>query len=206
MGVKRLIPVYRFKMRIDVQRDVGPRQLQEHFDRAAKLRSELRKKENRIKRQAQQLAWGLAELMEPGQSHHRIGLSIHAFEVEGRTCLASGYLEERGDKFQYRYAVLCGGEQARRALKTVQLDPGDSDEPGPHRRVGLAIYDDYEDFVDRLPRYLKDVIRDLEARIERTQALEATGKSVGAEIRRSAKRFGKKPSSTPSSESPAPNL
>lgn len=50
-----------------MQRDTSPRELQEHFDRAAKLRSELRKKENRIKRQAQQLAWGVAALMEPGQ-------------------------------------------------------------------------------------------------------------------------------------------
>jgi hypothetical protein len=178
-------------MRSDVQRDTSPRELQEHFDRAAKLRSELHKKENRIKRQAQQLAWGLADLMEPGEHHHRIGLSIHAFEVEGRTCLASGYLEERGDKFNYRYAVLCGGEPARRALKTAPLDPGDSDEPGPHRRVGLATYDDYEDFVDRLPRYLKDVIRDLETQLEDAKAIELQNEAAGKQIRSAAKRFGR---------------
>lgn len=178
-------------MGIDVQRDISPRDLQEHFDRATKLRSELYKKENRIKRQAQQLAWGLAALMEPGHSHHRIGVSIHAFEAEGRTCLASGYLEQRGEKFEYRYAVLCGGEPARRTLKTAQLDPGDSDEPGPQRRVGLATYDDYEDFVERLPRYLKDVIRDLETELDRAKAIDESNQTVGREIRAVAKRFNR---------------
>ncbi len=178
-------------MIFDVQRDLNPRQLQESFDRAAKLQGELRKKESRIKRQAQQLAWGLAALMDPGDHHHRVHVGIHAYEVDGQTCLASAYDEEVGDKCRYRYAVLCGGEAAKRALKTAQLDPGDSDEPGPHRRIALAGYEDYEEFIERLPRYLNDVIRDLEARIERTKALEASGQSVEAEIRRSAKRFGR---------------
>ena len=190
----------------DVQRDLNPRHLQESFDRAAKLQVELRKKESRIKRQAQQLAWGLAALMDPGDHHHRVHVGIHAFEVHGQTCLASAYLEEVGDKYHYRYAVLCGGESAKKALKTAQLDPGDSDEPGPQRRIALASYEDYEEFIERLPRYLNDVIRDLEARVERTKALEATGHSVGAEIRSSAKRFGNKPSNKPLSGSPAPNL
>ena len=179
-------------MIFDVQRDLNPRHLQESFDRAAKLQGELRKKESRIKRQAQQLAWGLAALMDPGDHHHRIHVGIHAFEVDGQTCLASAYLEEVGDKYHYRYAVLCGGESAKKALKTAQLDPGDSDEPGPQRRIALASYEDYEEFIERLPRYLNDVIRDLEARIEHRKALETTGQSVGAEIRTSAKRFGKK--------------
>lgn len=178
-----------FKVGIDVQRDSSPRDLQEHFDRAAKLRGELHKKENRIKRQAQQLAWGLAALMEPGQSHHRVGVSIHAFEAEGQTCLASGYLDQRGEDFQYRYAVLCGGEPARRALKTAHLDPGDSDEPGPNRRVGLSTYDECEDFVERLPRYLKDVIRDLETELDHAKAIELGGQEVDREIRSAAKRF-----------------
>lgn len=179
-------------LKIDVQRDPNPRQLQEHFDRAAKLRGELRKKENRIKRQALQLAWGLAALMEPGHSHHRIGVSIHAFETDGRTCLASGYLEQRGEDFQYRYAVLCGGEPASRALKTAQLDPGDSDEPGPNRRIGLASYQDYEEFVERLPRYVKDVIRDLEAKVEHTKAIEELGLEASKEIRSAARRLGRR--------------
>jgi len=178
-------------MIFDVQPDLNPRHLQESFDRAAKLQGELRKKESRIKRQAQQLAWGLAALMDPGDHHHRVHVGIHAYEVDGQTCLASAYDEEVGDKYRYRYAVLCGGEAAKRALKTAHLDPGDSDEPGPHRRIALASYEDYEEFIERLPRYLNDVIRDLEARIEHAKALEATGQSVGAEIRRSAKRFGK---------------
>lgn len=192
-----MAPVGSFKMRINVQRDPNPRDLQDRFDRAAKLRSELRKKENRIKRQAQQLAWGLAALMEPGQSHHRIGVSIHAFEAEGRTCLASGYLEQRGDDFEYRYAVLCGGEPARRALKTAPLNPGDSDEPGPQRRVGLATYDEYEDFVERLPRYLKDVIRDLESELDHAKAIDVSNQTLGSGIRAAGKGFGRRAADTP---------
>ena len=178
-------------MIFDVQRDLNPRHLQESFDRAAKLQSELRKKESRIKRQAQQLAWGLAALMDPGDHHNRVHVGIHAFDVDGQICLASAYDEEVGDKYRYRYAVLCGGEAAKRALKTAQLDPGDSDEPGPQRRIALASYEDYEEFIERLPRFLNDVIRDLESRIEGVKALEATGQRVGSEIRASAKRFGK---------------
>ena len=178
-------------MIFDLQHDLNPRHLQESFDRAAKLQGELRKKESRIKRQAQQLAWGLAALMDPGDHHHRVHVGIHAFDVDGQTCLTSAYLEEVGDQYRYRYAVLCGGEAAKKALKTAQLNPSDSDEPGPNRRIALASYEDYEEFIERLPRYLNDVIRDLEARMERTKALEATGQSVGPEIRRSAKRFGK---------------
>ena len=49
-----------------------------------------------------------------------------------------------------------------------------------------------DEFIERLPRYLNDVIRDLEARVERTTAIETTNGRVGAEIRTSAKRFGKK--------------
>lgn len=178
-------------MDFDVQPDLNPRHLQESFDRAAKLRADLRKRENRIKRQAQQLAWGLAALMDPGDHHHRVHVGIHAFDVDGRTCLTSAYDEEVGDQYRYRYAVLCGGEAAKRALKTAQLDPGDSDEPGPHRRIALASYEDYEEFVERLPRFLNDVIRNLEAKVERTKAIETTNRRVGAEIRTSAKRFGK---------------
>ena len=176
-------------MIFDVQRDLNPRHLQESFDRAAKLQGELRKKESRIKRQAQQLAWGLAALMNPGDHHHRIHIGIHAFDVDGQTCLASAYLEEVGDKYRYRYAVLCGGESAKKALKTAQLDVGDSDEPGPQRRMALASHEDYEEFIERLPRYLNDVIRDLETKVERTKALDATDKRVGSKIRASAKRF-----------------
>src|SRR5712691_10149129 len=109
------------RMIFDLQRDRNPRHLQESFDRAAKLQGELRKKESRIRRQAQQLAWGLAALMEPGDHHHRIHVGIHAFDVDGQTCLASAY-EEVGDQYRYRYAVLCGGEAAKRALRTAQLD------------------------------------------------------------------------------------
>jgi hypothetical protein len=129
--------------------------------------------------------------MDPGDHHHRVHVGIHAFDVDGRTCLTSAYDEEVGDQYRYRYAVLCGGEAAKRALKTAQLDPGDSDEPSAHRRIALASYEDYEEFVERLPRFLNDVIRNLEAKVERTKATETTNRRVGAEIRASAKRFGR---------------
>jgi len=50
-----------------------------------------------------------------------------------------------GDDYRYRYAVLCGGEATTRALRSPPLDPGDSDEPGLGRRVGLTTYSDYDD-------------------------------------------------------------
>jgi hypothetical protein len=123
----------------------SPRDLQESFKRAVRLRGDLRKRQNRIDRQAQRLAWGLAALMDPGDFHYRLGLGIHAFDVEGRTCIPATYHDEREDETCYRYAVLCGGEEAIRALRTVPLDPGDSDEPGPRRRVALATFDEYEE-------------------------------------------------------------
>ena len=63
-------------------------------------------------------------------------------------CLAAAYLEPEGDGYRYRYAVLCGGEAAKRALRIAVLDSGGSDEPGPGRRIALATY---ADFVYRLP-------------------------------------------------------
>ena len=129
----------------------------------------------------QTLAKGLADLMRPGDMHHRRGIGLHAFAVEDVLCLAAAYLEEERDGYRYRYAVLCGGEAAKRALNTADLDPEDSDEPGS-RRIALAGYDDYVAFVDRLPKYLEDVTRGLEARIREAESTEATARKVGREI------------------------
>lgn len=74
---------------------------------------------------------------------------------------------EVGDDYRYRYAVLSGGEAVRRALRSAALDPGDSDDPGPNRRVALATYADYDDFLYRLPTYLSDVERGYQARLAR---------------------------------------
>ena len=71
----------------------------------------------------------------------------------------AAYLEAEGDNFRYRYAVLCGGEAAKRALRTAVLDPSDCDEPGSGRRIALATYADYDDFVYRLPKIIADVTR-----------------------------------------------
>jgi hypothetical protein len=61
--------------------------------------------------------------MQPGEMHYRRSVGLHAFPVDGVRCLAAAYLEEEGDGYRYRYAVLCSGEAAKRALKTANLDP-----------------------------------------------------------------------------------
>jgi hypothetical protein len=72
----------------------------------------------------------------------------------------------------YGYAVLCGREAAKRALRTAALDPGDSDEPGSGRRVALATYDDYDDFLYRLPKFIADITRDLEECVRQAEGAE----------------------------------
>ena len=148
---------------------VSPRQLEQSFARATQLRAELQRKERAIGRRVQILAKGLAALMEPGAHFHRRGVSLHVFDVDGAAFLAAAYLEPGGDGYRYRYAVLYGGEAARGALRTATLDPGDSDPPGPERRIAPATYADYDDFVERLPAYLADITRDLERRVHRTE-------------------------------------
>jgi hypothetical protein len=135
----------------------SPGQLEQSFARASQLQAELQRKERAIGRKVQVLALGLAGLMEPGAHLYRSGVGLYAFDVGGVVCLAGAYLEAEGDG--YRYAILCGGEAAKRALRTAVLDPGDSDEPGPGRRIALATYADYNDFVYRLPTFIADVTR-----------------------------------------------
>jgi hypothetical protein len=144
-------------------------QLEASFARAAVLQREIERKERLLGRRIQTLAKGLADLMQPGEMHHRRGVGLHAFPVDGVMCLAAAYLEQERDGYRYRYAVLCGGEAAKRALNATHLDAGDSDEPGS-RRIALADYADYVDFVERLPAYLGDVTRDLEARLRQAEA------------------------------------
>jgi hypothetical protein len=136
------------------------------------MQSDLERRERAVGRKIQTLACALAALMEPGQHSHRIGVGLHAFQVDGKTCLAAAFLEEVGDDYRYRYAVLCGGDAARRALRSAPLDPGDSDDPGPRRRIAMATYSDYEDFLYRLPKYLGDVERDQQARLARLDLSE----------------------------------
>lgn len=156
-------------------------QLEASFARAAVLQREIERKERLLGRRIQVLAKGLADLMQPGEMHHRRGVGLHAFAVDNSTCLAAAYLEDEGDHYKYRYAVLCGGEAAKRALKTADLDPGDSDEPGS-RRIALADYDDYVAFVERLPAYLGDVTRDLEARVRAADNTDAAARQLGRQL------------------------
>lgn len=93
--------------------------------------------------------------------------------MDGAICLAAAYLDSDGDEYRYRYAVLCGGQAAKRALRTAALDASDSDDPGAGRRVALATYADYDDFIDRLPAYIGDITRSLGARIQHTEAADA---------------------------------
>lgn len=111
------------------------------------MQAELARRERAVGRRIQTLGRGLAAIMEPGDFSHRIGVGLHAFEVDGEVCLAASYLEEAGGEYRYRYAVLCGGEHARRALRHAALEPSASDEPGPGRRVEIATYEDYDDFL-----------------------------------------------------------
>jgi hypothetical protein len=162
-------------------------QLEASFQRAAVLQREIDRKERLLGRRVQVLAKGLADLMQPGEMHHRRGIGLHAFPVDGVLCLAAACLEKERDSYRYRYAVLCGGEAAKRALKTADLDPGDSDEPGS-RRIALADYDDYVAFVDRLPKYLDDVTRNLEARVHQAESTETTARQVGRQVSARARR------------------
>jgi hypothetical protein len=111
------------------------------------MQTELARRERAVGRRIQALTRGLAALMKTGEFFHRIGVGLHAFDVDGVVCLATSYLEEEGEDFRYGYAVLCGGEAARRALRNAALEPSASDEPGLGRRVTLANYADYR----RLP-------------------------------------------------------
>lgn len=156
-------------------------ELEAAFARAAVIHREIERKERLLGRRVQTLAKGLADLMQPGEMHYRRNIGLHAFPVDGVTCLAATYLEEEREGYRYRYAVLCGGEAAKRALRTADLDPGDSDEPGS-RRIALATYDDYVAFVERLPAYLGDVTRDLEARMRQAESAEATVREVRRKV------------------------
>ncbi len=129
-----------------------PGELEKAFARAREMQADLARRERAVGRRIQALAWGLAALMAPGEFFHRISVGLHAFDVGGTTCLAASYLEGDDDGYRYRYAVLCGGEAARRALRDAALDPSDSDRPGPTRRVALATYPQYDDFQYRLPK------------------------------------------------------
>lgn len=169
---------------------ITPGQLEQSFAKARRLRSELQRRERAIGRKAQDLAKGLADLMEVGAHLYRRNIGLHAFDANGFACLAAAYLEPEGDDFHYRYAVLCGGKAAKQALRTAFLDPGDSDEPGDSRRVSLASYDDHEDFIERLPAYLADITRMLEERIQRADAAETAMKQGRRQVSALIKRRG----------------
>jgi hypothetical protein len=138
---------------------ISPGQLEASFARAAVLQREIERKERLLGRRIQVLANGLAGLMRPREMHYRRGIGIHAF------------------------AVLCGGEAAKRALNTADLDPGDSDEPAS-RRISLADYGDYLAFVDRLPKYLDDVARGLEARLRGVESTSTAAQQLGRQLAR----------------------
>jgi len=62
------------------------------------------------------------------------------------------------------------------------LDPGDSDEPGSTRRIALATYADYDDFVERLPAYIAEITRDVEGRIRQMEEREAQIKGARKQL------------------------
>jgi hypothetical protein len=129
--------------------------------------------------------------MEPGDFLHRIGVGLHAFDVDGVVHVATSYLEADGDGCRYRYAVLYGGEAARRALRDAPLEPSASDEPGPGRRVSLATYADYDDFLYRLPKYLSDINHRLEERVRETNDTDVRVGEGRGQIRATKRRTPK---------------
>ncbi len=68
---------------------IAPGQLEASFARAAVLQREIERKQGLLGRRIQVLARGLAALMPPGGMHHRRGIGIHAFPVDGALCLAA---------------------------------------------------------------------------------------------------------------------
>lgn len=130
-----------------------PDQVAGSLAEAYRLRDEIARKERAIRRRTQTVARALAALMGPGGHSYRVGVGIHTFDMGGTLSLCAAYLEDVGNESRYRYAVLCGGEVAVRALLTAQLNPGDSDEPGPGRRIALATYVECEEFLERLPKF-----------------------------------------------------
>ena len=167
-----------------VARRLPPGELERAYARADQLRLEAERKERLANRRIEALAGGLAERMDGERYFHRRGVGLHAFDVAGVTCLAASYLEEvGGGEYRHRYAVLCGGEAARRVLRDAHLDPGDSDAPGPSRRVALATYDDYVDFVDRLPTFLSDLAISLEARVKQADVAAQKASKARPKVR-----------------------
>jgi len=136
----------------------SPGEIERSLIRIAQLQAELARKERAVGRKVQVLARSLAHLMQPGDHLHRIGVGLR-FRRRRRDVPGCCVSRAEGDDFRYRYAVLCGGETAKRALRDAALDPGDSDEPRSRRRIALAGYTEYDDFVYRLPKYIADVSR-----------------------------------------------
>jgi hypothetical protein len=165
-----------------------PDQIAKSLADADRLRDEIARKERAIRRRTQGVAKALAALMGPAGHSHRVGIGIHTFEVEGSLCLCAAYLEDVGKESRYRYAVLSGGEAAVRALRTARLHPGDSDEPGPRRRVALASYVECEEFLDRLPKFIADATRDLERRLDKSNRAEALLRDGQRALRAATKR------------------
>lgn len=157
--------------------------------RAVQLRTEAERKERAVCRKAALLAAALGRLMEPGMWFHRRSVAVHAFDVDGSTCLASSYLEEYDGDYRYRYAVLCRGERAKTVLRTAPLDPSCADEPGAGRRVALATYEDCLDFLDRLPIFLTDLMRSFEERSRRADRATADATRASEAMRATNRRL-----------------
>ena len=183
-------------------RALSPGELERAYARADQLRAEAERKERLATRRIGVLAQGLADRMEPGMHMHRRSVSLHAFAVDGQPCLAVGYLEEERDEYVYQYAVLFGGEPARRALREAPLDPGASDEPGPHRRIRIATYDDALAFLDRLPTFLADLARDLEARVVRADAANANATAERRRMTRGGPSAARRTTADPTAPRP----
>jgi hypothetical protein len=152
----------------------SPEQIAQALHQAVRLRAEVARREKLIGRKVQRVARKLAELMGDGASFDRLNVEVAAFEVEGKMCLAAGYLDDVGTKYRYRYGVLYGGEPALRALRKARSALADEDEYLLPPRFYVAGYPEYEDFIHRLPKYVGDLVRRYEDALKAADQSDAT--------------------------------
>lgn len=176
-----------------------PSQLSRQLAEIHRLQTDVEARQRSIVVRARRLAAELASLMDDGEFHHRIGVGLHAFDVDGKRCLAASTLEEDNSipaeplnlppwhtRHVHEFAILVGGDAARRYLRSAPIPAALSSDPDGARRVRLATHGDFDAFLYRLARYIGDVARTFEDAW--TEAGEAESRLRDGRIRLEALR------------------